>query len=463
MKPPSHTRPVSRRFFLRGAGATLALPSLPSLIGSVLSVRGLAAEAKPAPQPDAPAQARRFCCIFFPNGVSLPPENHPLHRDWHWFPHETGADYRLTKPLEPLAALREEFSILSGLSHPALRKMVGHATADSFLTGADQSRGYANSISFDQLYAETVGHETRFSSLTLSSDGGTGTPGRAKTLSFTRSGKPIPALSEPRVIFNRLFGVEERSVEEQRRAIGRQRSILDSVSGEARAIERRLDAEDRGRLQEYLNSVREIEQRLERSDRWLDVQKPEATASEFQLDATPNGAAQDYIRAILDLMHAAILTDSTRSLTYQITAEDAKGIGDRFPAALGLKGHHNLSHATGTEHGYLEWARYDQFLTAQFAYFLGRMQATKDPENEGSLLDNTILLYGCSTSRTHKASNYPLILAGAKRMGLRHGRHLRFDESRVPLSNLYVTLLRRLGVEAERFADSNGDAAEVLG
>jgi hypothetical protein len=454
---------MSRRFFLRAAGATLALPTLPSLFGSALAVRGLAAEAKPDPAPGAAAGARRFCCIFFPNGVSLPPENHPLHREWHWFPHETGADYRLMKPLEPLEPLRREFTILSGLSHPALRKMVGHATADSFLTAADQTHGYANSISLDQLYAEAVGDQTRFPSLTLSSDGGTGTPGRAKTLSFTRSGKPIPALSEPRVIFNRLFGVEERSVAEQRRAIGQQRSILDSIAGETRAMERRLDAADRSRLQEYLTSVREIEQRLERSDRWLDVQKPAVKPDAFRLDATPGGDAQDYLRGILDLMHAALLTDSTRSLTYQVTAEDAKGIGDRFPSALGLKGHHNLSHATGTENGYLEWARYDRFLTEQFAYFLERMRATKDPENDGSLLDNTVVLYGCSTSRTHKASNYPLILAGAQRLGLRHGRHLQFDESRVHLSNLYVTLLRQLGMPVEQFGDSNGRADEVLG
>lgn len=456
------SRPVSRRFFLRGTGATLALPALPSLTNAMLSIRGLAAEDRPAGAPDSPANARRFCCVFFPNGVSLPPEEHPLHRDWHWFPHETGPDYRFTKPLEPLAKLRGEISILSGLSHPAIRKMVGHATGDSFLTGADQSRGYVNSISIDQLYAEAVGEQTRFPSLTLSSDGGTGTPGRAKTLAFTRSGKPIPSLSEPRTIFNRLFGVEERSVEEQRRAIGRERSLLDSVTAETQAIGNRLDAKDRDHLDEYLTSVREIERRLERADRWLDVQKPAMDPDEFALDAKPGGDARDYIRAIYDLMHAAILTDSTRSLTYQITSEDAKGIGDRFPGALGLKGHHNLSHATGTENGYLEWARYDQFLTEQFAYFVDRLRATPDPANGGSLLDHTLVLYGCSTSRTHAAVNYPLILAGAKSMGLKHGQHRHFDESRVRLSDLYVTLLNQLGLPVDRFADSTGKLDEIL-
>lgn len=428
----------------------------------MLSIRGMAAEDRPAPERDDSEAARRFCCVFFPNGVSLPPKGHALHHDWHWFPHETGADYRFTKPLEPLSGLRDEISILSGLSHPAIRRMVGHATGDSFLTGADQSHGYVNSISIDQLFAEAVGNRTRFPSLTLSSDGGTGTPGRTKTLAFTRSGKPIPSLSEPRAIFNRLFGVDERSVADQRRSIGRERSILDGLASEAKTIGSKLDAGDRNHLDEYLTSVREIERRLERADHWLDVQKPAMKADGFELAANPGGDARDYIRVIFDLMHAALLSDSTRSLTYQITSEDAKGIGDRFPNALGLKGHHNLSHSTGSENGYLEWARYDQFLTEQFAYFVDRLRNTPDPAGGGSLLDHTLVLYGCSTSRTHEAVNYPLILAGAKNMGLSHGQHRRFDDSKVRLSDLYVTLLNQLGLPTESFADSTGRLDEVL-
>ena len=140
----------------------------------------------------------------------------------------------------------------------------------------------------------------------------------------------------------------------------------------------------------------------------------------------------------------------------------AKGIGDRFPNALGLKGHHDLSHSAGKENGYENWALYDQFLSEQFAYFIRRLHNTPDPESDGSLLDNTMVLYGCGTSRTHKATNYPLILAGAKNMKLKHGQHRRFDESKTRMSNLYVTMLRQLGVPIDHFADSNGSINKIL-
>ena len=441
---------VSRRFALKSSIATIALPALAGLEVS----RSVMATDVLASANDKP---RRFCCIFFPNGVSLPPKSHPLHKEWHWFPHETGADYKLTKPLEPLADLRSEFTVLSGLSHPSLRKMVAHATGDSFLTAADQSQGYTNSISLDQVIANELGQHTRFPSLSLSSDGGVGTPGRAKTLSFSASGKPIPSLSDPRSIFDRLFGVELKSVEQQRILIGEQRSVLDSVLQETRSLSKTLGRDEQTQLDEYLTSVREIERRLTRADRWLDVQKPNLPADDYALHASPGGDAKDYLRAILDLIHAALLTDSTRSITYQITSEDAKGIGDRFPNSLGLKGHHNLSHSAGEKNGYANWARYDRFLTEQFAYFLDKLKSTPDPQSDGSLLDTTLVYYGCSTSRTHKARNYPLILAGAGSMGFRHGQHRRFDEDHAPLSNLYETMLRRLGINADRFADSTGN------
>ena len=161
-------------------------------------------------------------------------------------------------------------------------------------------------------------------------------PGRTKTLSFSASGRPVASLASPRAIFNRLFGVKNRTLIEQRRAFGRDRSILDNVLTETAAIQKNLSAADRRRLEEYTTSVREIEQRLERADQWLDVERPKVKAGDFDLDVTPRGDAQDYIRAIYDLMYVALLTDSTRSITYQITSEDAKGIGDRFPKSIGL-------------------------------------------------------------------------------------------------------------------------------
>ena len=460
---PSPSSALSRRQLLRTAGCTIALPALASLAElpfiDTLQARELA-DNEPA---DTRYQdPKRFCCIFFPNGVSLPPAGHPDHQTWHWFPHAIGDDYQFTRTLEPLSGHRENLTILSGLSHPSMRSTIAHITADSFLTGADSSRVYANSISLDQLIAKELGQQTRFSSLTLSSDGGVGAPGRTQTLSFSASGRPIPAISQPRAIFNRLFGVADRSLEQQRREFGRNRSILDNVLSETALIERHISASDRRRLDEYKTSVREIEQRLERADRWLDVQRPRVNAADYDLDVTAAGDAEEYIRAIYDLMYVAVLTDSTRAITYQITSEDAKGIGDNFPKSIGLSGHHSLSHGITSEKGYENWGRYDQFLARQLAYFLDRLHSTEDPYQGGTLLDHTIVFYGCSTSRTHQAVNYPLVLAGGKSMGFRHGAHRHFNDSRHRLSDLYVTILQQLGIEADHFADSTRSLSQVV-
>lgn len=451
---------ISRRRMLRTASYTLSLPALASLSNTASLSGLLAADADTSA--DSGEGPKRFCCIFFPNGVSLPPAGHAAHEQWHWFPHQVGKSYEFTRSLEPLAKHRDRLTILSGLSHPAMRSAIAHITADSFLTGADSSQIYTSSISLDQLYASKVGTQTRFPSLTLSSDGGVGAPGRTQTLSFSASGRPIPSLSSPRAIFNRMFGVQNQSVAEQRRAFGKDRSLLDNVLEETAAIRQQLSVGDRRRLDEYTTSVREIEHRLENADRWLDAQRPHIDPSKFDLDLTPRDDAQDYIRVIFDLMHIALLTDATRSITYQITSEDAKGVGDLFPKSIGLAAHHALSHGTTGEKGFENWGRYDRFLATQFAYFLDRLHKTDDPEQPGSLLDNTIVLYGCSTSQTHKAVNYPLILAGAQALGFHHGAHRRFDESKYCLSDLYVTLLQQLGIESDRFADSTRTLDEVL-
>ena len=457
---PQSRPPFSRRQLLRAAGLSISLPAFASLtnLPFLHAVESTATPAIDKSQRDP----KRFCCIFFPNGVSLPPKGHPSHEDWHWFPHEFGKDYKLTKPLQSLSDFRNDFTIVSGLSHPAMRTSIAHITADCFLTGADSSQQYRNSISIDQLIANRIGSQTRFPSLTLSSDGGVGAPGRTQTLSFSASGRPIPSLSEPRAIFNRLFGVTGRSKEEQRRAFGRDRSILDNVLAETSEIKRSLAVDDRRRLDEYTTSVREIEHRLSRADQWLDVQSPKVNSKDLDLTATADGDAEQYIRAVFDLMFVAFLTDSTRSITYQITSEDAKGIGDRFPGSIGLKGHHSLSHDTNSKNGFENWSRYDQFLANQFAYFIRRLRATDDPFQAGSLLDNSVVLYGCSTSKTHLARNYPLILAGGTSLGFRHGQHRRFDENKHRMTDLYVTVLQQLGLEFETFADSTGSLPELL-
>lgn len=452
----SESSKVVRRSVLKSATCTLSLPLLASLRNRPFL------QSVGAVEPAREDNPKRFCCIFFPNGVGLPPKEHASHADWHWFPHGEGNEFEFTKSLEPLATHRQELSILSGLSHPAMRSSIAHITADSFLTGADSSRFYTNSISLDQVIARQVGEQTRFPSLALSSDGGVGTPGRTRTLSFNAAGQPIPSLSSPRAIYDRLFGLKTKSVSDQRREFGKSRSVLDHVLEEVDTLRRGLSHSDKQSFEEYATSVREVEKRLESADRWLETRRPEVSSDQLNLVASPEGDAADYIRSILDLIYIAFVTDSTRTITYQITSEDAKGIGDTFPQSIGLPNHHALSHGTEKKNGYEQWGQYDRFLATQFAYFLDRMRRTQDPVQDGSLLDNSLVLYGSSTSRTHLARNYPLVLAGGKRLGLKHGRLKNFDEDRYRMSDLYVAFLECLSLNIDRFADSTTSLREFL-
>lgn len=403
-----------RRQFLQHGLAGVLLPPLASLIAAPGETRA-AATAKP------PA---RLVTIFFPNGVSLPPEGHRSFTDWHWFPHHPGSDYVMTKTLQPLAGLRSDLSILSGFSHPHLRTNITHSCSAQFLTGEDQSKGYKNSISYDQVFAEEIDGATRYSSIALSAAGGTGSLGRPATLSVNRNGALIPAMAEPQQIFNRLFVVDPRGVKARSRAIARDRSILDQVSSRLSGLNAELGVEDRSHLDSYLTATRTLERQLERANDWLNVPKPDVDPELFDFDAEPTRElGTNYMRTMFDLIHMALLTDSTRVVTYQIAMENAGGPGNKLPYAAGLSlHHHRLSHsAARDEGGWERWAKYDQYLAKRLSEFLTKMAETPDPLAEGNLLDNTIVLYGCGTSKTHVGRNYPLVLAGGKNLGLEHG------------------------------------------
>ena len=449
----NHSSRFPRRKFLKLGLAGIALPPLASLLG-----------AQSVARPVTTGKPVRLVTIFFPNGVSLPPEGHPSFKDWHWFPHIPGSDYVLTKTLQPLTGLRDEISILSGFSHPNLRSNITHSCSAQFLTGEDQSKGYKNSISYDQVYAGTIDGETRFSSIALSTNGGTGSVGRPATISVNRDGALLPSMSEPKQIFDRLFVVNERGAEERARAIARDRSILDRVSSRLTGLHGKLGAEDRDRLGAYLTATRTLERQLVRANDWLNVPKPEVDPGLFDFDAQPTRElGTNYLRTMFDLIHMALLTDSTRVVTYQMAMENAGGRGNNLPYAAGLSMHHHqLSHsASRDEGGWERWAKYDLYLAERLSEFLTKMAQTPDPLAEGSLLDNTIVLYGCGTSKTHIGRNYPLVLAGGKNLGLKHGAYHRFEEER-PFNDLLLTLLQRTGVETESFGDSEGIVDQIL-
>lgn len=443
----------TRRDFLQLGLAGMALPPLASLLGSPNAAHA-ATKTKPA----------RLVTIFFPNGVSLPPVGHPSFKDWHWFPHNPGPDYELTKTLQSLAERRNDLSILSGFSHPHLRTSVTHSCSAQFLTGEDQSKGYKNSISYDQVFAEEIGGATRFSSLALSTAGGSGSLGRPATISVNRNGALIPALSDPKQIFDRLFVVDERGAKARAREIARDRSILDRVGSRLSRLEGTLAAADRERLDSYLTATRSLEKQLARANDWLNVPKPEVDSGLFDFNAEPTRElGTNYLRTMFDLIHMALLTDSTRVVTYQTAMENAGGRGNKLPYAAGLSMHHHqLSHsAARDEGGWERWAKFDQYLAERLSEFLKKMAETPDPLAEGSLLDNTIVLYGCGTSKTHVGRNYPLILAGGKNLGLKHGAFHRFEQER-PFNDLLLTLLQCVGVETESFGDSEGTVDQIL-
>lgn len=440
-------RRLSRRTVLRGAGAALALPFLDCMAS------GKSNEAAP----------KRFCSFYFPYGVSLPDKDSE-DAQWRWFPEGGERDYKFTKTLEVLEPLRNEITILQGLSHPECRDMGAHDTADTFLTGSKLvGRFLRNTVSVDQVAAAAIGHHTRYSSLVLSTDGGVGEPSRASTLSFSENGHPIPAINSPRTVFNRLFGSGGDDLERERRSLNSSAGMLDRVLGHSKQLRRDLGTQDQAKLDEYLESVRQIEERVDRSQAWLEIPRPELTDQDreiLQLDADDD-APKELMRTMYDLVYLAFRTDSTRLATYQIgSMGDFSSKAGKFPQLLGFAGTlHKLAHDWNKDNGAENLGKWDRHMAGEFGRFLERLRST--PEGDGSLLDNTLAFYGSSNSQTHNNKNYPLILGGGRGMGLQPGRYLQFGEE-TPLSNLFVTALDRIGVPTEGFADSTGEMSELF-
>jgi hypothetical protein len=227
----------------------------------------------------------------------------------------------------------------------------------------------------------------------------------------------------------------------------------------ASSLKNRLGRQDQNKFDEYLSSVRDIERRVQRSQHWLDIPKPEVAPGAVNIEVSQD-APREYLQSMYDLMFLAFQTDSTRLATYMIgQVAGATTIANAFPACIGLQGNwHGLAHGAGKKGGYERLGRFDQFLVEQLASFLEKLASTS--EGDGTLLDRTIVLYGSSNSRTHNNRNYPLVLAGGKGLGLKHGQYLRYKDN-LPLANLFVTILHRLGIESPSFADSSGELTDV--
>ena len=434
---------LNRRTFLKGLGVTCMLPYFEAMSMTNLS------------KLSEPAATKRLCFLYFPNGVGLPPVDSEFYNDWNWFPIGQGKSYRLTKSLSHLERHRNNMSIIGGLSHPNSRSVLGHMAGDSFLTGGDLRGLYKNSVSVDQVAADKLSQFTRFPYLSLSSDGGVGYKSRTSTLSFNSSGQPIPSEHRLRDIFERYFSPNGGgSTTQRKKSINQGKKIVDLVLEDSKNLKNKLGSNDQSKLDEYMTSLNQVEMQLVRNEKWLDIPMKEFDASLINLDVDPTSAPEDYVRSMMDLIVLAFQTDSTRVINYMMAREDGMGFGDNFPKiALGLKGHHTISHDVSSGH-WTEWGRLDRWYSKQFSYFLDKMKNTKDIN--GSLLDNTLILYGSACSTTHNARNYPLILAGGSKLGLNHGRYTVFEEKHERLSNLYLSMLHKLDIEKESFSDSTG-------
>jgi len=425
---------LPRRTFLRGMGVSLALPALESM--TPISARA-----------ETPVMAPRRMLIIV-NNLGL------LQR--HFVPTGTGRDYRLSPYLELFSDVRDEFTVVSGLSHPGVDG--AHSTDNCFLTAAPGAFkfGFRNTISLDQFAAEQLPQSTRFRTLNL----GVTRPSEAarRSLSFTRDGVLLPPETSPANLFRKMFVQgNPGDVQRQLDRLRRRGSILDTLDLEARRFNRTLPAADRERLDQYLTSVREVEQRLQAAGEWEQRPKPKTNRTP-PADIEDSRRFFDKLRLMLDMTQLAFESDSTRIITL---------IVDTFRAPVfhlpdqeeTTTTYHNLSHHGQNEEKLRQLEAADREHLVQLRKLIDDLAAR--PENGRRMLDHTMILYGSNLgdANIHDTTNLPILLAGG---GFRHGQHLAFNrEHNQPLCNLFVTMLQNLGVETETFASSTGNLNEI--
>ena len=449
---------VNRRRFIRGMGACLALPSfeafLPRAIAATAASRSIATTATGAPL--------RMAFLYFPNGAIQS----------HWRASGSGADFRLENTLAPLEALKHRVQVLSGLEHlnadPGNDGAGDHARANgTFLTGVRVKKTAGSDIhagiSVDQIAAQHIGRNTRFASLELSCDPHRKSGGcdsgyscaYESNLAWRTPTSPLSPESNPRLVFERLFGSGKpgERTESLARRRAQQRSILDFVMEDAKAIQGQLTHRDKAKMDEYLTGVREIEQQIITAEGFTDIPDPDM--------ATPDGipkAYDEYIKLMFRMMALAFETDATRICT-MLLARD--GSNRSFPEINIAEGHHSLSHHRNDQEMIEKVARIDLFYAERLAEFLAQLEAKQDVDGQ-SVLHNSMIVYGCGNSdgNRHTHANLPVVLAGNGGGVLKPGRHVATEAT--PMCNLYLNMLDAMGVPAmERFGDSTGRLAGV--
>jgi hypothetical protein len=435
---------LPRRTFLRGMGATIALPLLDAMVPSMTALARTAA-----------APVRRLGFVYMPMGCDLP----------RWIPPGEGRLAELSPSLKSLEPVVEQLTVISNLelknAYPGT-----HATSNAaFLSAAKakwtESTDYYLGTTVDQIAAQQIGHETLLPSLELSMDllqtVGQCDNGYAcvyqNNLSWSSPTTPLPAEAHPRIVFERLFG-EGGSAADRRAALERKASLLDWVHEDITRLQNTLGADDRRRVGQYLDTVREVERR---------IQKAEADTSDAQLPDLdrPVGvpaAYADHARLMFDLQVLALQGDVTRVITFQLARETS----NRTYPEIGVPDpHHPLTHHGNDPEKIAKMAKINAFHVSLFAYFLEKLKATR--EGDGTLLDHSLYLYGSGMGNpnVHDHVNLPILVAGGGTSGVKGGRHIKYGDP-TPLANLHLTLLERVGVRMDAFADSKGKVDELL-
>jgi hypothetical protein len=438
------SRRLSRRSVLRGVGTVVALPMLDAVLPRL---RGAEAAAKAA-------SPKRLAFIYVPNGCHME----------EWTPAKDGSDYDLSPILEPLAPLKDDVLVLSGLTCDKARPngdgAGDHARASSaFLTGAQARKtagaNFRSGVSADQIAAQRVGEQTRLASLELGIEKFRGSGNcdsgyscvYEHTLAWRNPTTPLPTEVEPKLIFDRLFSDNPNDPERLKR--GRLRaSVLDAVLDDAHSLERTLGGNDRQKLDQYLSSVRDLEDRIHRAEKLPPVILPEGTKRPEELPAD----LTEHFKLISDTLVLAFQTDVTRVATFMFGRE---GSEQKYTMVGVNEGHHSITHHQNKPDLQAKIKAINTFHIQQFAYLLSRLKSI--PEGEGTLLDNCMIAYGSAIAdgNRHEHGDLPVLLAGRGGGTIKTGRHLRVERE-TPVNNLWLALLERMGATTRQLGDSTG-------
>ena len=433
-------KPIPRRTFLRGLGASVSLPVLDAMLTPALGALSSRGSSMPL----------RVGYVYSPNGIITEA----------WRPTIAGADYEITPILEPFAPYRDQLLVLTYLNNGESESVSGHVGGSSmFLTGTEPNKSLSEiraNISVDQVFAKELGRETPLGSLQVCIENAAELAGQSSggyssaytnTISWSGPTTPLPMEHRPREVFERLFGDGGTDPEARRARIERQKSILDFVKSDVERIKKQLGRVDSLKIDEFSDALRDVELRVQKAESKVDMELPEVER--------PVGIPEheEHIRLMYDLLLLAFQTDTTRVFTYMVAREYSElvytNLGHADP-------YHPLTHHRGNPERKQLAAEIDAYHATMFAEFLGKMRDTIEVDGS-SLLDNSMIVYGAGLgdADVHSQWNVPIALLGGGRGTLKGGRHLVYDEG-TPLANLHVAMLNRAGIETEFFGGQLG-------